>query len=221
MILSARHAAPLSGNKPRQIVVLLHGYGSDANDLISLAPHWASFLPDAVFISPNAPEHCEIAPSGFQWFSLLDRAPERMLQGISEATPVLQSFISQELKTHELTESALVLVGFSQGAMMAFHAAPRRKKPCAAVIGYSGALLDPEGLRESEASSKFPVLIVHGDADPVVDFSALALAEQGFLAAGFEDVHTFPRPGLGHGIDPQGLSQGGEFLQKHLLENAG
>lgn len=218
MTLTARYAQPLSGQKPQQLVMLLHGYGSDGNDLIGLAPHWASFLPDAVFVSPNAPEHCEISPSGYQWFSLLDRSPEPMLQGISEAAPILQDFITQELEANGLTESSLALVGFSQGAMMAYHVAPRRKHPCAAVIGYSGAML---ALPDAKAGFvKPPVMIVHGDADMVVDFSSLEHARQGFEAAGFETVQTLARRGLGHGIDPEGLLQGGKFLQKHLLKKA-
>lgn len=219
MTLTARYSPPLSGQKPRQLVMLLHGYGSDGNDLIGLAPHWASFLPDALFVSPNAPEHCEISPSGYQWFSLMDRSPEPMLRGISEVTPILQAFITQELQANGLTESDLALVGFSQGAMMAYYAAPRRKKACAAVVGYSGALLDPAGMNSSELV-KPPVLIVHGDADTVVDFSSLEAARQGFEAAGFQNIQTLARRGLGHGIDPEGLLQGGKFLQNHLLKAA-
>jgi phospholipase/carboxylesterase len=192
------------------LVILLHGLGSDGNDLIGLAPYWAPQLPDTAFVSPNAPFPCDMAPYGYQWFSLLDRSPQRILAGVQAAAPILDAFITEELERHGLDESRLALVGFSQGCMMSLHVAPRRAKPVAQVLGYSGRLIGAD-LLKSEARSKPPVLIVHGTADQVVPFDSLAASEAGLKAAGLP-VETLVRPGLGHSIDERGLAEGGKRL---------
>src|SRR5258708_8627469 len=121
--------APATGGKAKHLVILLHRLGSDGNDLIGLAPHWAPTLPDVAFASPNAPFPCDMAPYGYQWFSFLDRSAPRILAGVQAAAPVLQSFIDQELERLGLEEKDLALVGFSQGTMMALYVALRRAKP--------------------------------------------------------------------------------------------
>lgn len=202
--LSARN-----GN-PDSLVILLHGLGSDGNDLIGLAPYWAPQLPNTAFVSPNAPFPCDMAPYGYQWFSLLDRSPSRILAGVQAAAPILDAFITQELERHGIDESRLALVGFSQGCMMSLYVAPRRAKPVAQVLGYSGRLIGAD-LLKTEARSKPPVLIVHGTADQVVPFDSLAASEEGLKAAGIP-VETLARPGLAHSIDERGLQEGAQRL---------
>lgn len=214
-ILTGPRRAPQSGAPPRRLVVLLHGVGADGADLIDLAPHWAPYLPDAEFLAPDGPAPCDMAPFGRQWFSLADRSPDAMKAGAARA-PVLNAFLDEELAARGLTDADLALVGFSQGTMMALYAAPRRAAPCAGLVGYSGALLDAEGLTQA-ARSRPPVLLIHGDADPVVPVQALPHAIGALKAAGFS-VHDQVRPGLGHGIDPQGLALGGRFLVERFEE---
>lgn len=205
---------PVSGEKPKQLVVLLHGLGADGQDLIGLAPALANFLPDAQFVSPNAPEACDMAPFGYQWFSLQDRAYPVMLAGVAAAAPVLNRFIDRQLEVLELTDEDVAYVGFSQGTMMALHTSLRRAESAAAVVGFSGALIGPE-LLAAELRSKVPACLIHGDADPVVPFGAMAAAKAGLDLAGVPvEVHT--RPGLGHGIDPEGIAIAGEFLKRHF-----
>ena len=210
--------APLSGPRlppdrpgpPRQLVVLLHGVGADGTDLIGLAPGLAARLPHAAFVAPDGPEPCDMAPFGRQWFSLRDRRPAALLAGVQASLPVLNDFLEAELTSFGLGPSALALVGFSQGTMLALYAALRRAPAVAAVLGYSGALLGAERL-PAEVVSRPPVFLVHGDADEIVPLQALHAAVRGLQAADVP-VQWAVRPGLGHGIDPSSIEHGAAFL---------
>src|SRR5260221_6010505 len=204
---------PASGTATK-LVVFLHGYGSNGDDLISLAPYWAKLLPDAAFVSPNAPFPCEMAPSGYQWFSLENRDPQSKLAGVRTAAPILDAYLDRQLARFGLAEKDMALVGFSQGTMMSLHVAPRRAQALAGVVGYSGALIGAQVLA-AEMRAKPPVLLVHGMADQVVPFDALAQAANGLKAVGI-DVVTEARPGLPHSIDEVGLQKGGDFLRQHF-----
>lgn len=203
-----------SGEKPSALVVMLHGLGADGNDLIGLAPVWAPRLPHVAFSSPHAPFPCDMAPFGRQWFSLQVRTEEVILKGVREAAPILENFLAQELERHGLGWDRLALVGFSQGTMMSLHVAPRLKERVAGVVGYSGALVGGDLLGE-EIASKPPISLVHGVADEVVPFGAMPAAEAALAEAGIK-VESLARPGLGHGIDEEGLRRGLAFLQRVL-----
>jgi phospholipase/carboxylesterase len=215
--LSGPSAAPQAGGPPRQLVILLHGVGADGADLINLSQTMSQALPHARFIAPNAPEPCDMAPMGYQWFSLQDRDPAAMLAGIQRSAPLLNAFIDAELAKDGLDDAHLALLGFSQGTMMSLYVAPRREKAMAGVLGYSGALLGGDALA-AEAKSKPPVFLVHGDADPVVPVQALHAAAAQLQATGFP-VQASVRPGLPHGIDPEGMAQGAAFLATVFGEN--
>ena len=205
---------PAAGGRARSLVVLIHGLGADGHDLIQLAPHWAELLPSTAFVSPHAPFPCDMAPYGRQWFSLQDRDPHRIRSGVAAAAPILDAFLDATLEAHRLDDSALALVGFSQGTMMSLHVAPRRARAIAGVVGFSGALVGAEDLA-TELRSTPPVLLVHGDADQVVPFSAMAAAQSALSAAGVE-VTTERRPGLPHSIDEVGLEKAAAFLARRL-----
>ncbi len=210
--------AQAADGRPTELVILLHGLGADGNDLISLAPLFARMLPGAAFVSPHAPFPCDMAPVGRQWFSFQNREPEAVLGGVRAAAPHLGAFIDTELERAGLPDERLALIGFSQGTMMALHVALRRARPCAAVIGYSGALVGPQALA-GEIESRPPVLLVHGDADEIVPFSSMAAAEQALQENGLL-VHGEVRPGLGHGIDETGLQLGAAMLKQTLYPDA-
>jgi len=210
--LSGPSTPPEAGGAPRQLVVLLHGVGADGNDLINLSQTMGKSLPHARFVAPNGPEACDMAPMGYQWFSLQERDPKTMLAGIQQSAPLLNAFIDAELAKDSLEDKDLALLGFSQGTMMSLYTAPRRAKQMAGVLGYSGALLGGETLA-TEATSKPPTFLIHGDADPVVPIQAMHAAVAGLEAAGIP-VHSNIRPGVPHGIDPEGMAYGAAFLAK-------
>ena len=214
MDLDGPEESPASGGKAKQLVILVHELGADGSDLIALAPHLASVLPDAHFIAPDGPFPCDMAPYGRQWFSLQDRDPHVMLSGIRMAAPILDGFIDQQMTRFGLDASSVALVGFSQGTMMSLHVAPRRPDPLAAVVGFSGALLAGEALLE-EARSRPPILLVHGDADDVVPVQATPAAAGALQDAGFA-VETLICPGVPHSIDPAGLRRAMDFLARYL-----
>jgi phospholipase/carboxylesterase len=214
--LTGPRLSPRSG-RTKQLVVFLHGYGADGNDLIEIGRQWQHWLPDAAFVAPNAPELCAGAPMGRQWFTLTFRDPHERWRGCNQAGPGLDTFLDAELSRHNLPPSKLALVGFSQGTMMALHVALRRPQPVAAVVGYSGMLALEEGKTAEHLKpairAKPPILLVHGDQDDLIPLDALFLSADALAAAGVPcEWHL--SAGAGHGIDVGGLRHGGLFLTR-------
>ena len=194
----------------KRLVIFLHGLGADGNDLLSLAPMLD--LPDTHFMSPNAPFACDFGGGGYQWFSLQDRNPARILPEIRIAEPILNAYIDAALARFNLQPKDIALIGFSQGSMMSLHTAPRRAEPIAGVVGISGALFGAD-LLSSEIKSRPPVCIIHGTHDEVVPFVAMAAAET-TLRNENVPVETYARPRLGHGIDEEGIEITATFLKR-------
>ncbi len=216
MELEGPRVGPASGTA-KQLVLLLHGVGASGDDLIGLAPDLARSLPDAVFVSPHGAEPFDMAPMGRQWFSLQKLDPPTMLRGAETAAPVLDRYIDTLLQEFGLTDAQLALFGFSQGCMMALHVGLRRAGPCAGVLGYSGMLLGDAKLA-TEARAKPPVLLVHGADDEVVP--AVCLQHATHMLKSIEvPVEAHLRPGLGHGIDPEGIRLARDFLSRCFALN--
>lgn len=213
-MLDGPRVMPASGGKPKQLIVFLHGYGADGNDLIGLAQYWRAVLPEAAFVSPHAPEPLPGAFGGRQWFALTFRDPGERWRGVTAARPALDAFLDAELAALALDDSALALVGFSQGCMMALHAGPRRQRRVGAIVGFSGLLAGPDRLAD-ELVTRPPVLLIHGDRDEVIPVAAIAEARAALSAASIP-VEWHVRAGLGHGIDPGGLDMAGRFLRLSL-----
>ncbi len=209
---------PVSG-QARRLVVFLHGYGADGNDLIDIGRAWQGMLPDTAFVSPHAPEPCGQAPVGKQWFALTFRDPNERWLGVNKALPALERFLEAELTRRKLPPSALALVGFSQGTMMALHAGLRRAVPPSAIVGYSGIFVLPDQAKAAtivgEIKSRPPVLLIHGDQDDLIPVQALIQGSQD-LAALEVPVEWHVSQGVGHGIDQEGLRHGGEFLARRF-----
>lgn len=210
-IVNGSSLQPLSGRSPKQIVLLLHGYGSNGADLISLAPQWRQALPDALFLAPNAPHRMY---PGYQWWPLLAFTAQALASGASAAAPALNEFIDRKLAQYGLGEADLMLVGFSQGTMLALHVGLRRATEVAGILGYSGMLTGAADLAHQKIT-KPPVLLVHGSSDPIVPISALHAAEHALRRLGI-DVVTHVSAGIGHNVDPVGLRLGAEFVVRVL-----
>jgi phospholipase/carboxylesterase len=194
----------------KQLIIFLHGYGADGNDLLSLGEIYAESLPGAAFAAQDAPYPGEMG-FGRQWFSLPTINLQVLAAGVASAVPILDKYIDQQLRRFSLTERSLALVGFSQGAMMALSTGLRRRQPLAGIVACSGALADPT--LPVEIRSRCPVMLVHGDADTTVPFAAMADAAQKLTALGVK-TESVRRAGLGHGIDPTGIAAGYRFLQQ-------
>ena len=195
----------------RQLVILLHGVGSDGSDMIGLAPLFAQAVPHAAFLAPNAPHPFEMAPMGFQWFDIMSQDPEERLSQLRTTAQIVDGFIDDELARRNLTDSDLVLGGFSQGTMIALFVALRRDKPCAGILGFSGRLEAPHTLPD-EIKSRPPVLLIHGEEDDRLPIALLDEATRA-LRANDVPVRTHRCPGLGHGIDQDGIMLGAAFLR--------
>jgi phospholipase/carboxylesterase len=208
---------PKSNNEPTSMVILFHGYGANGLDLIDLAPYYADSLPDTIFLSPDAPEECEMMPgvaTSRQWFSLAQRTPEYMLKGVQSAAPILDSYITEQAEEYNIPSEKIALLGFSQGTMMSLYAAPRYPQKLAGVLGYSGALLWEDDV-EPSALQHLPIHLMHGEADDVVPVAAFYDAKDRLEEAGF-DVTGATIPGLPHGINEDCIAQGKAFLRRVL-----
>ncbi len=214
--LSGPSRPPLAGGIPRQLVILLHGYGADGEDLIGLSPFFAQALPHAEFIAPNAPERCGMG-FGYQWFGLTNLERETMVAGMAQSAPILDAFIEQAMASRHLSSHQLALVGFSQGTMMALDWAMRRGD-AAAIVGFSGMVADPTP-RLPETAKRPSILLIHGTADPIVPYAHLQESETALRDAEFS-VETMTCPGVGHGIDPEGAQRAASFLAGHLSAKA-
>lgn len=212
--LDGPRLAPLSGSSPDALVILIHGYGSNGDDLISLARMIQPVLPGAAFVAPNAPSQLPRMAAAYQWWPIETFSMAERAAGAAAAAPVLDAFITEEMEKAGLTAHRVLLVGFSQGTMMALHVGLRRAEPVAGIIGMSGMLVTPETL-ESEIRSRPPVLLIHGTQDDVVPFRSMDLAEKQLTAAGLA-VETHASPGIGHSVDQSGLAAAAAFAVRVL-----
>ncbi|MCK5295874.1 MAG: dienelactone hydrolase family protein [Alphaproteobacteria bacterium] len=228
MSLNGPSILPQNENNVKQAIIFLHGYGADGNDLIGMHRHFARKIPDTAFYSPHAPFSCEMSPFGKQWFSLDNYDPEKlrnnaqqtgeffdnMYQGVQKAAPFLDNYISEIMELHKIEADKIILVGFSQGTMMALHVALRREKPIAAVIGFSGTIMGAVNLK-NEITARPPVLLTHGDADTVVPVEAMYLAEKTLKEADV-NVSSHVASNIDHGIDEQSMMLAIDFIADKL-----
>lgn len=215
-VLRFGRKAALSG-QAKSLVVFVHGYGADGADLLGLADVLGPHLPDTAFVAPDAAERLPGAPFGRQWFAIprFDGSTHaQAAAGLEMATQDLSEFVDQRMAYEGLGPQAVALVGFSQGAMLSLHMAPRRGEPIAAVISISGQLLQPERLA-AETTAKSPVLVMHGDQDDVVPFPEMTATCNALVAAGFE-TYGHVMEGSGHTISQDGLATALAFLTKTL-----
>jgi phospholipase/carboxylesterase len=190
----------------RTLVVLLHGVGSNAQDLVPLADSWRNALPEVAFTSLDGSERFDGGFGGRQWFSLHDVNEANRIDSVADAYPALRRMLDAELAYWHVSFDKLSLVGFSQGSMMALHHAATSNDAPAAVVAYSGRLASPITTR-----ARTPLTLVHGVEDPVIPVLELERAANAFSDAGFA-VGAFALPGVGHTISTEGLVLGRDAL---------
>jgi len=214
-ILDVVITKPLSKNKAKQAVILCHGYGGDGNDISTLAINWQRFLPEAIFLSPNAPEVCSVNPKGFQWFDLATEKEDVILEKSLLAEEKLNAFLDEVLNDLQLEPKNLALVGFSQGCMISIQVALKNKKQVSCVIGYSGKVINQKHL-SNNINSKPKLFLMHGDNDTIVSPTHLLEAKEYFANHGIK-IKTKIFKNCEHRIPVEGTSLGLQFLRKNLL----
>ena len=207
------HFKKLNSNstQAKKMVILSHGYGADCNDLLSIGEYWQKFLPDFCFVAPNAPTPCQISPSGFEWFDLMQTSQEKIIEEFQSSLKLLDQFINTQLKEQGLEKKDLYLMGFSQGTMMSLQLALSYKNPIAGVLGYSGKVYDFNFL-EKNILSQCPILLLHGTTDTVIPLEEM-YASYELLKKKSIDIQYKVFENCGHSITPEGLSAGLNFLK--------
>ena len=212
--LSAIVLEPLSKIKPKNAVILCHGYGGDGKDISILAGYWRTYLPDTIFICPDAPEKCEASPSGFQWFDLTDQDPEQILSKSLVAENKLNKLIDEVKESYNLLANKIIIGGFSQGSMISLQTGIKRKDKINSILGYSGKIIDLEHLSKNIVS-KPNIFLMHGDIDQVVPVDGLLEAKNFFNKNNYE-IETKIFKDCEHRIPMEGSSLGLQFIKKHL-----
>ena len=205
---------PLSKAKPKNAVILCHGYGGDGKDISLLASYWKAYLPDTIFICPDAPEKCAASPSGFQWFDLIDQTPEQILSKSLVAEAKLNKLIDEVKVQNNLSSNQIIIGGFSQGCMIALQTGIKRKDKINSIIGYSGKIIDKEHLSKN-IISRPNIILMHGDVDQVVNIEGLLEAKDFFTRNNYK-IETKIFKNCEHRIPTEGSSFGLQFIKKHL-----
>jgi len=214
-ILKTKTIEPLSKSKPQQAIVLCHGYGGDGKDISTLAIGWQRFLPDAIFLCPDAPERCAVNPAGYQWFDLESEKASVIFEKSLAAEEKLSKFLDQVLDNFQLETTNLALVGFSQGCMMIIQVGLKKKEEINSLIGYSGKIINQTHLSKN-INSKPKIFLMHGANDPIVPPMHL-LESKEFLLNHKIKIKTKLFNNCEHRIPVEGSSLGLEFLKKNLL----
>ena len=207
--------SPFSKNKPQQVVVLCHGYGGDGRDISSLATNWQRFLPEAIFLCPNAPEICADNPQGYQWFDLTSEKKEIILEKSLVAEEKLSIFLDQIFDKFHLEPTNVALVGFSQGCMIGIQVGLKKKKKINCIIGYSGKVINQKHLSDN-INSKPKIFLMHGTDDTIVPPTHLLEAKEYLTNHGLK-IKTKMFKNCEHRITVEGSSLGLGFLKKNLL----
>ena len=214
-ILNVKPIEPFSKKKPQQVIILCHGYGGDGKDISTLAINWKRFLPNAIFLCPDAPEICAINPNGFQWFDLSTDKEEVILEKSLLAEEILSKFLDQVLDNYQLEPSNLALSGFSQGCMISIQTGLKRKQQINSILGYSGKIINQSHLSKN-INSKPKIFLMHGANDTIVP-STYLLESKEYLAINGIKIKTKMFNNCEHSIPIEGSSLGLGFLKKNLL----
>ena len=205
---------PISKQKPKNAVILCHGYGGDGNDISILANYWKNYLPDTVFLCPDAPEKCAVSSVGYQWFDLMDQSKQQILTKSLVAEMKLNQLIDEVKAQNNLQANKIILGGFSQGCMISLQTGIKRKDKINSIIGYSGKIIDTEHLSKNIVSRP-KVILMHGDKDEIVPINFFLEAKEFFIKNNYPvELKSFKN--CEHRIPQEGSSLGLEFIKKNL-----
>ena len=205
---------PISKQKPKNAVILCHGYGGDGNDISILANYWKNYLPDTIFLCPDAPEKCAVSSVGYQWFDLMDQSKQQILTKSLVAEMKLNQLIDEVKVRNNLEANKIILGGFSQGCMISLQTGIKRKDKINSIIGYSGKIIDTEHLSKNIVSRP-KVILMHGDKDEIVPINFFLEAKEFFIRNNYPvELKSFKN--CEHRIPQEGSSLGLEFIKKNL-----
>ena len=206
---------PLSKKKPKNAVILCHGYGGDGKDISILASYWRPHLPDTIFICPDAPEVCAASPTGYQWFDLMDQTPEQILSKSLVAENKLNKLIDEVIEKNNLQSSQIIIGGFSQGCMISLQTGIKRKDKINSILGYSGRIIGKDHLSKN-IISRPNIILMHGDIDQVVPIDGFLEAKDFFIKNDYK-IETKIFKNCEHRIPTEGSSLGLQFIKKHFF----
>ena len=203
---------PDENNKITSAIILFHGYGGDGKDMSALTYSWKRFLPNTVFLCPEAHEACSINPSGFQWFDLSKDDPKYIIEQSLRAEEIIHKFINEVKELYKLSNSKICLSGFSQGCMLSINIGLTSDENFNCVVGFSGKIIDKEHLSK-RISSKTKMLLIHGELDAVVPASNLLDAKD-FLLRNKIEVETHMIGDCDHHIPVKASSIALKYIKK-------
>ena len=205
---------PEKTDQIKNAVILLHGYGGDGKDISLLTLNWRRFLKNTVFLCPNSHEKCQINPSGFQWFDLSKDDEEYVLKKSLEAENIIKKFIEEIKSKYNLTNSNIVLSGFSQGCMMSINTGITSKDEFNCIVGFSGKIINKDNL-QARIKNKSKLLLIHGDRDEIVSSNFLLEAKDFFERNKF-NIQTKLINNCGHHIPIEASSLALSYIKKNL-----
>ena len=205
---------PSSKEKPKNAVILCHGYGGDGKDISLLASYWRTYLPDTLFVCPDAPERCAVSGTGFQWFDLMDQTKDQVLVKSLVAEIKLNLLIDEVMNNNNLKAEKVAIGGFSQGCMISLQTGIKRKDKINSIIGYSGKIIDANHL-QNHINSRPDIILMHGDKDEIVPVSFFLEAKEFFNKNNYK-VESKIFKNCEHRIPIEGSSLGLDFLKKNL-----
>ena len=205
---------PHSKEKPKNAVILCHGYGGDGKDISLLASYYRTYLPDTLFVCPDAPERCAVSSSGFQWFDLMDQTKDQVLAKSLVAETHLNILIDEVIENNNLSSEKVAIGGFSQGCMISLQTGIKRKNKINSIVGYSGKIIDKNHL-QNNINSRPNIILMHGEKDEIVPVSFVLEAKDFFNKNNYK-IETKIFKNCEHRIPIEGSSLGLEFLKKNL-----
>ena len=205
---------PEKNESIKNIVVLLHGYGGDGNDISMLALNWKRHMPNTIFICPNGHEQCSINPGGYQWFDLTKDDPNYILKESLKAEEKIKEFLNEIKKEYNLDNNKITLSGFSQGCMMSINIGLTSEKSFSSIVGFSGKIIEPNNLK-SRIKNSTSILLIHGDQDDIVSPTCLLEAKD-FLLRENINVDTHLIKNCGHHIPIEASSIALNYILKKI-----